>query len=80
MASLTAGTLTGTGVVLGLTTALMLLTFVMMRRGEGDPSLWTRDTVLVLAVSLALPIAVAQLARLIPPYRAVDGPDGPAPV
>lgn len=79
LASLTAGTLTGTGAVLGLTAALMVATVMTMGRSAGDPSPWNRDTALVLVVSLILPVVVALLARLIPPYRSLDDPDGPMP-
>ena len=41
--------------------------------------LWNRQASLVLVAALVVPVVVALLARLIPPYRAVGGPDGPMP-
>lgn len=77
LASLTAGALTGTGVVLGLTAALMIVSVVALQRGPGAPAPWSRDATLVLAVSLALPAVVGSAARLIPPRRSLHGPHGP---
>ncbi len=79
LASLTAGTLTATGVVLGLTAALMLVTAMAVRSGPGVSVPWNREATLVLVVSLVLPMVVALLARLIPSLRSIDGPDGPMP-
>ncbi|MCZ7631100.1 MAG: hypothetical protein M5U19_19555 [Microthrixaceae bacterium] len=77
LASLTAGALTGTGVVLGLTAALMIVSVVALQRSPGAPAPWSRDATLVLAVSLALPAVVGSAARLIPPRRSLHGPHGP---
>lgn len=79
LASLTAGTLTGTGVVIGLTAALSVVLVVALRTRPGADGPWNRDATAALVVALTLPWVVALLARLIPPYRSLDGPDGPMP-
>jgi len=79
LASLTAGTLTGTGVVIGLTAALSVVLVVALRNRPGADGPWNGDATAALVVALALPFVVALLARLIPPYRSLDGPDGPMP-
>ncbi|MBS1837389.1 MAG: hypothetical protein JST64_06795 [Actinobacteria bacterium] len=79
LASLTAATLTGVGVALGLTAAFLLLAVAVTRMRPGSDGPWNRSATLVLVVSLALPVVVALLARLIPPYRSLDGPDAQMP-
>ncbi len=78
LVSLTAGALTGTGVVLGLSAALLVVGVEVVVDGADSVSS-RRDALVVVALSIALPFVVALLARLIPPYRSLDGPDGPMP-
>ncbi len=85
LASVTAGSLAGVGVVLGLGAASVLIALTAARRLGGGglvgafDGLWNRQATLVLLAALAVPVVVAALARLIPPSRAGDGPDGPMP-
>lgn len=89
LASLTAGSLAGVGVGMGLTAAFVVLVVTAARHGSSAPGsggigfdfdrLWNRQASLVLVAALVVPVVVALLARLIPPYRAVGGPDGPMP-
>lgn len=87
LASLTAGSLAGVGVGMGLTAALIVLVVTAVRHGSAVAGsggiafdfdhLWNRQASLVLVAALVVPFVVALLARLIPPSRAADGPDGP---
>ncbi len=89
LVSLTAGSLAGVGVGMGLTAAFVVLVVTAARHGSSAPGsggigfdfdrLWNRQASMVLLAALVVPVVVALLARLIPPYRAVGGPDGPMP-
>jgi len=89
LASLTAGSLAGVGVGMGLTAAFVVLVVTAVRHGSAAPSnggiavdfdrLWNRQTSLVLLAALVVPFVVALLARLIPPHRSAGGPEGPMP-
>lgn len=78
LASLTAAALTGVGVAIGLTASLVV---VVASSGSFDQpaATWNRQASLLVVVSIAVPVVVGALARLIPPYRSLDGPDGPMP-
>lgn len=81
LASATAGTLAGVGVVMGLTAAAVVLALVGARRDTAEPfdGLWNLEATWLLVASLAIPPVVALLARLMPRARSRYGPDGPIP-
>lgn len=83
LSSLTAGSLAGVGVALGLTASFVVLAVAAVRHatsafaGGSDgvlDGLWTRQATWVLLAALAVPFVVALLARLIPPARSSRGP------
>jgi len=86
LASLTAGSLAGVGVVMGLTLTVVVVgaTAAQRRYGSGSESarfdgLWNREATALLVASLLIPVVVALLARLIPPARPRRGWEGAAP-
>lgn len=76
LASLTAGTLAGIGVGMGLAAAMVLVAISAARTGGEELflGLWNREATLLVVASLAVPLAAALMARLIPPARSADGP------
>ena len=86
LASLTAGSLAGVGVVMGLTLTIVVVGAAAAQRRYGSgwesarfDGLWNREATALLVVSLLIPVVVALLARLIPPARPRRGWEGAAP-
>lgn len=83
LSSLTAGSLAGVGVALGLTASFVVLAVAAVRHATSAfaddreavlDGLWTRQATWVLLAALAVPFVVALLARLIPPARSSRNP------
>jgi hypothetical protein len=76
LASITAGSLATIGVALGLGAALLTIAGSAARNGEQEPllGLWNRTSTAMVLGALVVPVVIAAMARLIPPYRSPHDP------
>jgi len=82
LSSLTAFSLAGVGVALGLTAVLVVVGFEALRQTGPDPfsGLWNMEASWLLVASLAVPVLVGVLARFVPATSPSRGPNAPDPI
>ena len=82
LSSLTAFSLAGVGVALGVTAVVVVVGFEALHQTGPDPfsGLWNMEASWLLVASLAVPVVVGALARFVPAASAGRGPNTPDPI